>query len=156
MNLDFRSPAARGLRRYVRLVANALAPTVDRTAVHWVHPVRASLALSGRLRWFPSREVALTWHERHGWAMALCTDSSVEVLRYLGYDVLPTPKAVATFSARLFGAELAGVPDPPTFTATIELQERLSGYAMPCHGRHRREKHPVHLYGVITSCRELA
>lgn len=153
MNLDFRSPAARGLRRYVRLVADVLDPDVDRTAVHWVHPVRAHLALSGRLRWFPGREVTLTWDEWYGWAMAVaaCTDDSPTVLRYLGNDVLPAPRDVARFSGRMFRDEFVGLPDPPARAAQTDVTTRLSEYAVHCHARHRRQNRPVHLYGVITS-----
>src|SRR5262245_65126331 len=115
MNLDFHSPAARGLRRYVRLVAAELDPAAEHMAVHWTHPVHAYLALPGRLRWFPSRDVALTWDERHGWAMILTArpTESLAVLRYLGLDVLPAPGDVAVFTGRLFGDELAGPLEPP-------------------------------------------
>jgi hypothetical protein len=157
MNLDCHSAAARGLRRYVRLVSDALEPDVVRTAVHWIHPVRAVIALSGRLRWFPGRQVALTWDEREGWAMVLaaCADGSLTVLRYLGSDVLPAPPAVATFSGKLFGDQFAGQYDPPGATAAAELTERLAAYATPGRARHREER-PVHLYGVITSRRDPA
>lgn len=156
MNLDCHSAAARGLRRYVRLVADALAPDVDRMAVHWIHPVRATIALSGRLRWFPGRQVALTWDERDGWAMVLagCASGSLTVLRYLGNDVLPTPTDVAAFNGKLFGDQFAGQYDPPGRGTPGDLSDRLAGYAQ---GRARHhEEHPVHLYGVITSCRDPA
>jgi hypothetical protein len=157
MNLDCQSAAARGLRRYVRLVADALEPAVDRTAVHWIHPVRAEIALSGRLHWFPGRPVALTWDERDGWAIVLarCTTGSLTVLRYLGHDILPAPQAVATFSGKVFGDQFAGQYEPPRWGRPDDLTERLAGYAAPCRPRHRGEP-PVHLYGVITSCRDPA
>jgi hypothetical protein len=155
MNLDFQSPAARGLRRYVRLVAATLNPAADCSAVHWDHPLNAYLALSGRLHWFPDRTVALTWDGRDGWAMVLTKHSggSLLVLRYLGHDVLPAPRAVATFSARLFRDEFAGQADPPTRPAREDpdLVTRLACYATSSPGRHRRHGHPVHLHGVITS-----
>ncbi len=151
MNLDFHGPAARGLRRYVRLVAAELVPAAEHTVVHWVHPVHAYLALPGRLRWFPSRDVALTWDERHGWAMILVASSydSLAVLRYLGLDVLPPPREVVVFTGRLFGDELAGRLEPPPRGDPAELATRLAGYARPGRARHRDE--PVHLYGVITA-----
>lgn len=40
--MDFHSAAARGLRRYVRLVTAALGPDVDCTAVHWDRPRRVA------------------------------------------------------------------------------------------------------------------
>lgn len=153
MNLEFHSPAARGLRRYVRLVAAALDPAAEHTAVHWTHPVHAHLALPGRLRWFPSRDVALTWDERHGWAMILTARpaESLAVLRYLGRDVLPAPHEVAVFSGRLFADELVGHLDPPPRGQPRELADRLAAYAGRRRGRHRDQSHPVHLYGVITA-----
>lgn len=153
MNLEFHSPAARGLRRYVRLVAAGLAPAAEHTAVHWTHPVRAYLALPGRLRWFPGRDVALTWDERHGWAMVLAArpTESLAVLRYLGADLLPAPGDVAAFTGRLFGDELTGEIEPPPRGNALELTARLATYAGPRRGRHRAEPHPVHLHGVITA-----
>jgi hypothetical protein len=155
MNLEFHSAAARGLRRYVRLVAAALGPAVDCAAVHWDHPANAYLALTGRLRWFPGRAVALTWDGQHGWAMALatCASESLTVLRYLGNDVLPAPRDVATFSDRLFRDEFVGRADPPAVGGSAHVRElaaRLACYAAPCRARHRPDG-VVHLYGVITS-----
>lgn len=164
MNLHFHSPAARGLRRYVRLVAAALAPVVDTAAVHWDHPPSAYLALSGRLRWFPERDLALTWDGDRGWAMVLatCATGALTPLRYQGTDVLPAPRDVATFSGRLFRDEFAGLADPPPGRGAEHAREvalRLAGYAVPCHGRvlaGRGSGTPVHLYGVITSRRDPA
>jgi hypothetical protein len=152
MDLDFHSAAARGLRRYVRLVVAALGPEVDCAAVHWDHPANAYLALTGRLHWFPDRALALTWNAAHGWAMVLatCASGSLMVLRYLGNDVLPAPQAVATFSGRLFRDEFAGQEDPPAAGYALDLVQRLACYAAPCRAR-RRPASVVHLYGVITS-----
>lgn len=152
MNLDFRSPAARGLRRYVRLVAATLGPAVTCTAVHWHHPVNAYLALSGRLRWFPARDVALTWDGRDGWAMVLATPAgaTLTILRYFGQDVLPAPRQVALFCGRLFRDEFAGQAEPPP-GIDCDLVTRLAGYAVVSRGRHRRDGQQVHLYGVITA-----
>jgi uncharacterized protein DUF6292 len=157
MNLDCHSASARGLRRYVRLVAEALAPQVERTAVHWVDPVRATVALSGRLHWFPGRPLALTWDEHYGWAMVLaaCAAGGLTVLRYLGPDILPPPREVATFSRKLFADQFAGQYDPPAPGTTREVTARLTAYARPCRSRYR-EQRPVHLHGVITSCQSPA
>jgi len=155
MDLEFHSTAARGLRRYVRLVTAALEPTVDCAAVHWGDPVHAYVALSGLLHWFPGRAVALTWDAEHGWAMVLasCEVQAQIVLRYLGNDILPAPRDVATFSGRLFRDEFAGRADPPLTGGAAQahdLAARLACYAGPCRGRHRAAG-VVHLYGVITS-----
>lgn len=164
MNLHFHSPAARGLRRYVRLVAAALAPAVDTAAVRWDHPANAYLGLTGRLRWFPDRDMALTWDGERGWAMVLatCATGAMTVLRYQGTDVLPAPQDVAAFSGRLFRDEFAGLADPPPRQGVEQAREvalRLAGYAVPCRGRPltgNGKTTPVHLYGVITSRRDPA
>jgi hypothetical protein len=155
MDLDFHSAAARGLRRYVRLVAAAMRPEVECAAVHWNHPANAYLALSGLLHWFPGRAVALTWNTEHGWAMVLasCTVQSQIVLRYLGSDVLPAPTDVAAFTGRLFRDEFAGQENPPAVGGAAharDLAQRLACYAPRCRGRNRAVS-VVHLYGVITS-----
>jgi uncharacterized protein DUF6292 len=155
MDLEFHSTAARGLRRYVRLVTAALGPTVDCAAVHWGDPVHAYVALSGLLHWFPGRAVALTWDAEQGWAMVLPSRAAQAqlVLRYLGNDILPAPRDVATFSGRLFRDEFAGQADPPRLggaTQARDLAARLACYAGPRHGR-RRGAGAVHLCGVITS-----
>lgn len=156
MNLDFHSAAARGLRRYVRLVAAAMDPAVDCAVVQWDHPANAYLALTGRLHWFPGDDVALTWDSRYGWAMILVTRTrrTLFTLRYLGGDLLPAPPAVAAFSGRIFRDEFAGQADPPPARATgdvRELVDRLGRYAVPPHCPRRRRVGPVHLYGVVTS-----
>jgi hypothetical protein len=152
VNLDCHSEAARGLRRYVRLIADELHPQVERTAAHWVHPVRATVALTGRLHWFPGRPLALTWDEHYGWAMVLaaCSTGGLTVLRYLGSDLVPAPETVATFSRKLFADQFAGQYDPPAPDTARNVTARLAAYARPCRAR-RRGKHPVHLYGVVTS-----
>jgi hypothetical protein len=151
VSLELHSPAARGLRRYVRLVAAALAPAVECSVVHWDQPVNAYLTLAGRLHWFPGRSVALTWDSRHGWAMVLttCGGERLITLRYLGDDMLPAPDDVAEFSCRLFRDELAGWADPPR--AAEDVTERLARYATPHHRPHRQYYRAVHLYGVVTS-----
>ncbi len=155
--MDCTSAPARGLRRYVRLVAVALGAGVRRSAVDWGHPVGAHLALDGRLRWFPARDVALCWDATEGWTMVLTATArgSRTVLRYLGDDPLPRPAAVAAFSARMFRDEFTGQAEPPPLvTGERELAARLAGYAVPCraHVRPRR----VHLHGVITSWHDRA
>ena len=159
MKLDCDSAPARGLRRYVRLVAVALGPAVRRSAVDWGHPVNAHLVLNDRLRWFPSREVALGWDATEGWTMVLGASArgSRTVLRFLGDDPLPKPADVAAFSARMFHDEFTGQADPPplpTVTDERDLAARLAGYAVPYRVHHRTRR--VHLHGVITSWHENA
>lgn len=157
MRLHCRSAPTRGLRRYVRLVALALGENVGRSMVNWEHPVDAYLTLRERLRWFPEREVALGWNADQGWTMFLTahTRGCRTVLRFLGDDLLPTPSAVATFSARVFHDEFAGQAEPPperTADDDRELTLRLAAYAVP-HRDHRGSPslQRVHLHGVITS-----
>lgn len=154
MKLDCHSAPARGLRRYVRLVAEALGPNVSRSVVYWGHPVDAYLTLNDRLRWFPARDVALDWNASEGWTMILTAypGRSPTVLRYYGGDLLPDPVAVAMFSERMFRDEFTGQLDPPP-EGTADARDivaRLGRYAGPYRVRHQGV-HRVHLHGVITS-----
>ena len=128
-------------------MAAALGPAVDTAVVHPDHPASACLALTGRLRWFPGRDVVFTWDAERGWAAELHTRATgvLRVLRYHGIDVLPDPEAVAAFHRGLFRAELPGRPDRPPGGDAREVSARLAGYAVP-----RRRVAPVHLFGVST------
>jgi hypothetical protein len=61
MDLDFDSPAANGLRRYIRLVSDELALTGESSCVQLEPPAHAYLAVDGRLKSFPTRDLALIW-----------------------------------------------------------------------------------------------
>jgi hypothetical protein len=124
-------PRARGLRRYVRLVTEALGLSGECSWVQAEPPGSVYLALEGRLPSFPDHDVALLWDEEHGWAAAVETHSGTDlvVVSYHGEDVLPPPREVATFVTRLFRGECPGQPSPTRLSGD-DLGRRLSGYAL--------------------------
>ena len=129
----------RALRRYVRLVNEALGLTGDCWYVQADDAVSAYVALDRRLRRFPDRDVALLWEERHGRSAAIETHSGEDLLvvAYLGRDVLPPPAAVAAWVRDLFDRHRSfGEPAsmvPPVFGADDDrdsvLATRLASYA---------------------------
>ena len=136
VELEFETAPARGLRQYVRLVAEALNLGAHGYCVQLDPPTDVYLALDGRLARYPTRDVALTWDEEHGWAACIETHSGEDliVLSYLGTELLPAPRLVAQFVDQLFAEEFPGQPDPPAFRRAGEadaLFERLAGYATP-------------------------
>jgi hypothetical protein len=138
MELEFDGAPARGLRRYVRLVAAASGLSGDSYCVQLDPPANAYLALERRLPGFADRDVALLWDERQGWALAIETTSGEDlvVVSYLGVDVLPAPRTVAEFAEQLLGNEFPGQPEPPNFRASDcddGLSEQLAAYAAPAY-----------------------
>ncbi|MFL6143779.1 MAG: DUF6292 family protein [Labedaea sp.] len=127
---------ARGLHRYVQLVAEACGVGPDGFFLELERPLRAYLAVDGRLPQFPTRDVALWWEEEHGWAAGIETHSgrNLILLTYLGLDALPAPQAVVHFLADLFTERFPGQPNPPALrrvTDTDGLLDRLASYARP-------------------------
>jgi Family of unknown function (DUF6292) len=136
VDLEFEVGPARGLRRYVRLVAEACGVGPDGFFLELDRPLRAYLAVDGRLPRFPTRDVALCWHEEHGWAAGIEAHSGRDLvlLTYLGVDVLPAPRIVAQFLTELFAEQFPGQPNPPELrrvTDTDDLLDRLASYAQP-------------------------
>jgi hypothetical protein len=127
---------ARGLRRYVWLVAEACGVGPDGFFLELERPLCAYLAVDGRLSRFPTRDVALWWQEEHGWAAGIESHSgrNIVLLTYLGLDALPAPRVVAHFLTELFAERFPGQPDPPAprrVTDTDGLLDRLTSYAQP-------------------------
>ncbi|MBP2326827.1 hypothetical protein JOF56_007212 [Kibdelosporangium banguiense] len=134
MDLYFDSPATYGLRYYLRVVADEIGLTGESSYVQLEPPVHAYMAVEGRLKSFPARDVALLWDEEHGWAAGVETHSGEDlmVLTYLGKDVLPPPRTVARFARALTGDRLPGQTEPPAFrdhTDPDDLETRLAAYA---------------------------
>ena len=73
MDLEPDAGVTCGLRRYVRLVAEALGLSGEEWTVLLDNPVTVYLAIEQRLPACPDRDVALLWHEHHGWSLALET-----------------------------------------------------------------------------------
>jgi hypothetical protein len=135
MELDFDDSVVRGLRHYVRLVSQALGLHGECSYVQADEAACAYIALDGRLRRFPDRDVALLWDENHGWAAGIETHSGEDVLvvACLGQDLLPRPETVATWVRNLFrlehtagdighGLELPDLTD-------ADVRHRLAAYA---------------------------
>lgn len=134
MELTVDSPAARGVRRYISLVAAALGLTGDTYCVELEPYLAAYVALDGRVPRFPGHEVALVWDEYHGWAVAVESRSGEDLLvvSYLAFDVLPAPRVVARFARDLLAGCRAGQPERPALRRPgtgDDLAERLASYA---------------------------
>jgi Family of unknown function (DUF6292) len=134
MDLEFDFLAAQGLSRYVRLVAEELGLTGECSFSQLAPPVNAYLALDGHLPLFPSRDVALIWHEEHGWAAGIETHSGEDLilLSFLGDVVLPAPRVVAQFARSVLGEELPGQPEPVALRKADDdddLRAQLVSYA---------------------------
>ncbi|HEV2777805.1 MAG TPA: DUF6292 family protein [Actinophytocola sp.] len=140
MELDFEDAAARGLRGYVRLVAEACGAGPNCSFIEWDRPLRAYIAVDGRLPGFPTRDVALWWQEEHGWAAGIETHSGQDIilLTYLGTEALPAPRVVARFLAEVLGRRHPGQPQPPALRRVTDddLLDRLADYARPALVRH--------------------
>lgn len=134
MNLDGEGVAARGLRRYVGLVAEAIGVGSEASILQFDDPVSVYLALDRCVAAHPDRDVALLWDELHGWALAVELDGAdVRVLGYLDGELLPEPRAVARFVERACRDEGIGVPEPPSHRAEPDLAGRLADYAERIH-----------------------
>ena len=136
MDMDFDDSVPRALRRYVRLVSEALGLHGESSYVQADESITAYLALDRRLDRFPERDLALLWDEDHGWSAAIETHSGEDllVIAYFGRDVVPPPAAVAAWAdgiarrAHLPTTAADPVPAPP---AEDDLAERLAAYAVP-------------------------
>ena len=133
MDLDGEGAAARGLHRYVRLVAEAVGVGAEASVVQLHDPVGAYLALDRCHPAYPGQDLALLWDERHGWALGVETNGGVEVrvLSCLAVELLPAPRLVGKFVD--WACRRAETPAPPSFEAlaVAELTERLAAYAKP-------------------------
>jgi hypothetical protein len=120
-----------GLNRYIDFVAAAVAATD--TCVITTVPVNAYIPLPVRQPSFPDVELALSWDELHGWAVALeATVGDLIVLSYLGQDILPAPTVVARFLDEVLTWTYPGTHEPPPLRVagdTEELEGRLTKYA---------------------------
>lgn len=135
MDLDFDDSLLRGLRRYVRLVTQALGLRGECSYVQADETACAYIALDGRLSRFPDRDIALLWDEKHGWSAAIEAHSGEDPLAvaYLEHDVLPPPAAVAKWTENLFHPDHSPEPAepagrPPLFENTEDLLPRLAAY----------------------------
>lgn len=136
MDIDFDDSVPRALRRYVRLVSEALGLHGESSYVQADESVTAYIALDRRLDRFPNRDLALLWDEDHGWSAAIETHSGEDllVIAYFGRDVVPPPAAVAAWADDIAGRgrQPATGDDPvPTPRAEDSLAKRLAAYGGP-------------------------
>jgi hypothetical protein len=136
MDIVVGSRAARGLQRYVRLVAEELGLIGEASCTEPESPANAYLALAERVPSHPDRNAALLWDECHGWAGAIeaAAEDDLTVLAYLGHDVLPAPRLAARFAQELTAGLHPGSIEPPAFRtpdSDDDLPERLAAYAPP-------------------------
>ena len=127
MDLELYGKPARGLRRYVWLVAEALGVGRGCCYVQLESPVQAYIPVDERLPRLPGSDVAVVWDATQGWAIGVEDGPDVVPLGVLGGDVLPPPERVARFVARFLAGEPFADPDWPAPPG--ELIDRLAGYA---------------------------
>ncbi|MFD1150045.1 DUF6292 family protein [Saccharothrix hoggarensis] len=131
MELDFDDALVWGLQGYVRRVTVELGLTGESSCVQAEPTATLYLALDGRLRGFPDRDVALVWDEECGWSVAVETHSGEDliIVAYFGADLLPTPQAVARWVRRLLRGERGAVGQPAVARWTRDdLVRRLVPY----------------------------
>lgn len=105
-------------RAYLGRVVREIGADPESCAFEIDVPAAAYVALDRRLDRFPGYDLALTWAEAHGWAVALEHDTGLDstVLAYLGGPrVLPTPEVVAAFLDAVHADADAGQLTPPGF-----------------------------------------
>ena len=125
---------ARGLRGYLAAVATCLGVGLESCAIDPLSPAAAYVALDGRVRRFPERDLALLWDERSGWSAAVEVPSGGDliVLTYHGGDLIPPPSEIGAFVAAVrSGDHSMGQPNPPSPTVPVarhELTLRLRIY----------------------------
>jgi hypothetical protein len=126
MELESWSRPARGLREYIRLVAEACG-SGEAFAVRSERPLSGYVPLEGRAPGFPELDVALVWDERTGWYSALetATNNELAVLSYLDGPVCPPPERVAQFAANPGTGANAPVAEPEE-----DILDLLSEYAV--------------------------
>jgi hypothetical protein len=128
---------ARGLRGYLAAVATGLGVGLESCAIDSLSPAAAYVALDGRVRRFPERDLALLWEERFGWSAAVevPSDRDLIVLTYHGGDLIPPPSEIGAFVAAVrSGDHSMGQPNPPSPTVPVARQEltlRLQIYQRP-------------------------
>ena len=130
MDIDFDDSMPRALRRYVRLVSEALGLHGESSYVQADESVTAYIALDRRLDRFPERDLALLWDEDHGWSAAIETHSGEDllVIAYFGRDRVPPPAAVAAWADELASR---GAADPVPAPRAEGSLAKLAVYAVP-------------------------
>ncbi|MCS7477642.1 DUF6292 family protein [Umezawaea endophytica] len=107
MDVDFDDTARLGLRRYVRLVTEALGMTGESSYIEAGTPAQAYLAVDGWVEDFPDRDVALLWSDEDGWSAAVETRNGEDlfVVARMGGEPTPPPHAVAQWATAFLNDE---------------------------------------------------
>lgn len=131
MDLDHESATARGLRRYVGLVADAVGVSAAAAAVQLDDPVNVYLPLQRCVDGYPDHDLALLWDERCGWLLAVEVPGTVRLtlLGYLAGTLLPAPHVVADYVTRAGAGRGFGAALPQRATDEADLAGRLAAYA---------------------------
>ncbi|MGW4490028.1 DUF6292 family protein [Amycolatopsis sp. NPDC004368] len=113
-----------GLSGYVAAVSAAMGVGEASCTTDLDPPLSAYIALEMRLPQHSDRDVALLWDERHGWSVAIETNSGEDLLvvAYAGAQLVPEPARLSLFLAELIRG------DAQVLTAAPELEgpeERL-------------------------------
>jgi hypothetical protein len=136
MDLDQDDAVARGLRRYVRLVAEALGVGAEASIIQFDDPVSVYLALDRCSPQHPDQDLALLWDERQGWALGVenMVSADVLVLGCLTAEVLPSPSTVADYVAAACRGDGFGTAVPDATLPDAEgLAARLADYVSQVH-----------------------
>ncbi|TDV53586.1 DUF6292 family protein [Actinophytocola oryzae] len=125
--MDFESwgEPARGLREYVRLVAEACG-SGEAFSVRVERPLTGYIPLEDRVPAFPELDVALVWEEQTGWRTVIepAASNDLITLSYLDGALCPPPEEVAAFAA----SPGTGAASPGTFAE--DVLAAVSDYAV--------------------------
>lgn len=125
MELESWGQPARGLREYIRLVAEACG-SGEAFSVRLERPLSGYIPLEERLAAFPELDVALVWDEKSGWRSVLePAGNELSTLSYLDSSVCPEPAEVAEFATRPGEGAVM-----PTARNEEDILGRLSEYAV--------------------------
>lgn len=96
-------------------------------------PSNAYLAVDEHDPSHPDHDLALMWDEENGWAAVAETNAAhdIQVLRYLGGQVVPEPRVVGEFLADVAAGRQCGSPDPPRLRSCVaedDLPSQLVRY----------------------------
>lgn len=126
MELESWGQPARGMREYVRMVAEACG-SGEAFSMRMERPLTGYIPLENRVAAFPDLDVALVWDERSGWRSVLepATTNDLVTLSYLDTSLCPPPEEVAEFAAN--PAAGGATPAAPAGDDVLDL---LSEYAV--------------------------
>jgi hypothetical protein len=135
MNTDPYGRPAKGLGRYVRVVAEELGIPSEAADHELDEPATAYIPLDQRCANYREFDLMLLWHEEHGWAVAVETDPGdpAVVLAYVGDQVLPHPAVVAESVGALLRDDPAGGSNPTVYRRALDhdsLDDQLAAYAV--------------------------